>query len=102
MQFLSAQERETAIEIGSLVYANPFLEERIAHEKRIIGAAYVESQPFWSLRPDLQRKDNIDAIDARCSALVETLHARLRGGARASRDEMQVYDDLVIYFLYER
>jgi DNA-binding NtrC family response regulator len=99
---LSDTERRQAKDIGALVYANPFLEERIALEKRIVGKGYVESQALWSYLPDAQRETTIDAIAARGNALVETLHARMRGGARASREELQIYDDLVIYVLYER
>jgi len=73
--------------IGALVYVNPFLEERIEHERQILGDAYVTSQPYWSLLPDLQRKANLDAIAAKCAALVG------KGGAD---------DDVVIYHLYER
>jgi DNA-binding NtrC family response regulator len=73
--------------IGALVYVNPFLEERIEHERQILGDAYVTSQPYWSLLPDLQRKANLDAIAGKCAALVG------KGGAD---------DDVVIYHLYER
>jgi len=102
MSFMSSEERALASEIGALVYANPFLEERIAREQRIVGSGYVESQPYWSLLPDLQRQTNIAAIAARCNALVDVLHVRMRSGATPSSDELQIYDDLVIYFLYER
>ncbi len=95
-------ERVLAAHIAALVYTNPFLEERIEHERRIVGNAYVASQPVWSLLPDAQRDANIDAIAARTDALVATLRARLDGGARASAQDLQLYDDVVIYFLYER
>jgi len=89
-----ANERSLATEIGALVYANPFLEERIAHERAIIGNAYVDAQPYLDA--------HIKAISAKCVALVETLHARMRGGTRPSGDERQVYEDLIVYFLYDR
>lgn len=73
--------------IAALVYANPFLEERIDHERQILGDAYVTSQPYWSLLPDHQRKENIDAIAAKCATLVESGNAD---------------DDVLIYHLYER
>ena len=60
--FTSA-ERTLATHIAALVYANPFLEARIEHERRIVGDAYIASQPYWSLLPDLQRKTNLDALD---------------------------------------
>ena len=58
--------------ISDLVYVNPFLEERIEQERRILGDAYVDSQPYWSLEPDLVRKSNIDLISAKCAAVHST------------------------------
>ncbi len=95
------EERRLAEEIAGLAFANPFLEERTEHERRILGEAHVPTQPFWSLLPDPDRHANIEAIAARCDALVETLRARMYG-ARASREELELYDEVVIYFLYER
>jgi len=101
-QLFTAAERTLATHIAALVYTNPFLEERIEHERRSIGSAYVASQPVWSLRADGIRDGNLDAITARTNALVATLRGRLDDGARASAQDLQLYDDVVIYFLYER
>src|SRR5882757_4506905 len=101
MRLFTADERTLATDIAALVYANPFLEERITHEKRILGDEYVETGPYWSLLPDAKRDVTIEAIAARCGALVETLRSRLKD-ARPSRDDLQLYDDVVVYFLYER
>jgi transcriptional regulator with AAA-type ATPase domain len=84
-------DQQIATAISALVYANPFLEERIDLERRILGEAYVASQPFWSLEPDLERKSNIDRIAEVCAALVERFE---RKGA--------VPEDVAVYFLYER
>jgi transcriptional regulator with AAA-type ATPase domain len=102
MRFFTQAERTLAVDVAALVYANPFLEERITHERRIVGKGYVETEPYWSLLPDAKRDATIEAIAARCGALVETLRKRLIGSARPSRDDLQLYDDVVIYFLYER
>ncbi|HEX6095378.1 MAG TPA: sigma 54-interacting transcriptional regulator [Thermoanaerobaculia bacterium] len=90
-----------AAEISALVYVNPFLEERIEHERRILGDAYVSSQPFWSLEPDLQRKSNLDRIAEACAALVERLWeaGALPANGRASST---LFEDVAVYFLYER
>ncbi len=92
-------ERALAREIAALAFANPFLEERIEHERRIAGDSYIESQPYWSLLPDLERKTNIDRIDAICNDVVAKLHPRAHS---ASKQDLELYDDVVIYFLYER
>lgn len=102
MRLFTPAEKTLATDIAALVYANPFLEERITHERRILGDKYTDSQPYWSLRPDAKREATITAIAARCDSLVETLREKLRGGARPSRDEQQLYDDVIVYFLYER
>ncbi|MGH9423061.1 MAG: hypothetical protein ACRD3J_24000, partial [Thermoanaerobaculia bacterium] len=101
MRLFTAAERTLALDIAALVYANPFLEERITHERRILGDGYVESQPYWSLLPDAKRDATIDAIAVCCGELVEKLRGRLRD-ARPSRDDFRLYDDVAIYFLYER
>jgi transcriptional regulator with AAA-type ATPase domain len=102
MHLFTPADTTLASDIAALVYANPFLEERITRERRILGDKYNDGQPYWSLRPDATREATITAIAARCDALVQTLRERLRDGARPSHDEQQLYDDVIIYFLYER
>jgi DNA-binding NtrC family response regulator len=84
-------DQQLSAELSALVYANPFLEERIEHERRILGDEYIRSQPYWSLQPDLDRKSNIDLIAEKCAALVERLERR-----------GSVPEDVAVYFLYER
>jgi transcriptional regulator with AAA-type ATPase domain len=85
------EEQLLAEAIGALVYVNPFLDERIDLERRILGDAYIPSQPYWSLQLDLERKANLDRIAATCAELVERYEER---GA--------IPEDLAVYFLYER
>lgn len=92
-------ERALAADLAALAYVNPFTAARIAHEKRILGSEYVESQSYWSLLPDLDRKTNVDRIDAKCERLVESSRARL---ASASVEDRASYEGMVTYFLYER
>lgn len=84
-------DKALAAEISSLVYVNPFLDQRIEHERRILGEAYVASQPYWSLEPDLDRKTNLDRIADQCAALIERME-----------DAGSVDEDVAVYFLYER
>jgi len=102
MALFTFSERQLAESIAALAFANPFLDDRIAREREILGEQYVSSQPYWSLLPDLERKSNIDRIAVLCEAFLQSLHARMRGGVRASRDELQLYDEVAIYVLYER
>jgi len=102
MRLFTPPDKTLASDIAALVYANPFLEERITRERRILGDKHTDKQPYWSLLPDAKREATITAIAARCDTLVQTLRERLREGARGHRDEQQLYDDVIVYFLYER
>ena len=102
VRLFNPEDRPLAEAIAALVHANPFLEERIEQERRALGDEYVASQPFWSLLPDLDRKANIDRIAERCAALAEMLRERLARGARASEDDRRLYEDVVVYHLYEQ
>ena len=102
MALFSESTRRLAEQIAALAYANPFLEERIAHEKAILGDAYIASQSYWSLLPDLERKANIDLIAEHCAKLVEWLAEQRDRGEKLEGNELQLHDDVVIYFLYDR
>jgi DNA-binding NtrC family response regulator len=102
MGLFADRDLRLAEQIAALAYANPFLEERIAHEQAILGDSYVASQEYWSLLPDLERKANIDLIAARTAELVESLTERREGGVRLADNEVRLHDDVVIYFLYDR
>jgi DNA-binding NtrC family response regulator len=95
----TAAERALAVELCGLAYVNPFLATRIEHERRILGSDYIDSQSYWSLLPDLDRKSNVDLIDAKCANLVESLLSRIDS---ASAEEREIYEGVVYYFLYER
>jgi DNA-binding NtrC family response regulator len=92
-------ERALATELSGLAYVNPFLATRIEHERSILGDVYIDSQSYWSLLPDLDRKSNVDLIDAKCARLVESVVPRL---GDASEEERALYEGVVYYFLYER
>jgi DNA-binding NtrC family response regulator len=102
MPLFTKQERQLAEDIAGLAFANPFLDERIAFERRICGDQYVHHNPFWSPHPDLQPNPNIDRIGQLTGFFVQSIHARVCDGMRASREELQLFDDVVVYFLYER
>src|SRR6185436_8786425 len=100
--FANAHERHLAAETAHLAYGNPFLEERIVHEERFLGGDYVKTQPYWSLQADLERRDNVDRITEISARLAATLRERLEAGAKASADDLKLYEDVVIYVMYER
>src|SRR4051812_34223658 len=82
--------RDIAIAIGSLVYQNPFLPERIETERAILGDDFVADTSVWSRDVRHESRPNIAAIGARAEQLVK----RIPRGPH--------YEDLATYVLYDR
>jgi len=103
MAFLKAQERALAEAISRLAYCNPFLPERMQCEQDVLGRAFVERSPVWSLseEPDLDHP-NIGGIVQRAEELVAGLRAKLERGVRAADAELVIYEDVVLYVLFSR
>src|ERR1051325_5645212 len=100
--FQTSRAKHLAAEPAALAHATPFLEERIVHEQRFLGDDYVPSQPYWSLQSDVDRKSNVDRITEISARLAATLRDRLAEGAAATEEERALYEDVVIYVVYER
>src|SRR5580704_11229121 len=60
MAFLSSSERGFLPAASRLAFCNPFLPERVAHERAALGDEFVEDAPVWSFsvaEPDRQRSN---------------------------------------------
>ena len=83
MEFLATDERGEAEAIAGLAYSNPFLAERIAHERAVLGDEFAAAEEVWTLRPGREVQNaNIEKIGARAARLASTLRERLIAGAR--------------------
>ena len=103
MPLMSPAEHAFAKAISKLVYVNPFLPDRIAAEREALGDEFREGETVWSIQPDSDReRSNIHRLQQRVEALAEELRRRLAAGTRASREELTLYEDLVVYLLYYR
>ena len=103
MAFLTAQERALAEAISRLAHCNPFLPERIKHEREILGPDFVERGAVWSMseEPDPEHP-NLAGIVRRTETLAGELRARLAGGARPPERDLLLYEDVVVYVLFSR
>ncbi|HJW93254.1 MAG TPA: sigma 54-interacting transcriptional regulator [Thermoanaerobaculia bacterium] len=82
--------QDIAAAIGSLVYQNPFLPQRIETEHAILGDDFVADTSVWSRDLRHQSRPNIAAIGARAEHLVK----------KSPRGPH--YEDLATYVLYDR
>ena len=100
-----ASEGAQAAALTRLSYANPFLGERKDLERMVLGPNFIEGPPVWSRRAELAAElENPNT--AQLQELAERLTARARerlvGGERATAEERQLYEDIVLYVLYYR
>jgi hypothetical protein len=101
LNFVDASEARVLEAAAALANGNPFLPERIEHEQRCLGDAFVPSAPVWHADAELPRP-NLPILRERLEGLLTTLRGRLADGAKATRDELGAYEGLVRHALYMR
>lgn len=104
MGLLTNQQAVFLRAVSNLAYANPFLRERVEWERAALGAEFLEGEPVWSQQvKDPQRpRANVWKIAEKLAPVAEQLRDRLGGGAQASGEELALYEDAVLYLLYQR
>ncbi len=104
MAFLNRSERAFLENISRLGYCNPFLPERVALERAVLGAGFVESEPVWSQPVDDPERPRANAwrIAERLERVASDLRSRLAGGVEANERDLTLYEDAVLLLLYQR
>jgi transcriptional regulator with AAA-type ATPase domain len=104
MPFLTTTERRVLSSVSQLAYCNPFLRERTEFERAALGDEFIEGEPVWSLPvQDPERpRANVWRIAAQLEALAEQLRNRLVGGSDANESDLVLYEEAIIYSLYNR
>jgi DNA-binding NtrC family response regulator len=101
---MKPEERRFAKAIARLATCNHFLPERIDREREALGATFVEG-PFAAWNVDLDsrgRSPNIRRLAEKTGEVVQALHLRLMQGGRLAREEVDGYEALVHFHLYQR
>jgi hypothetical protein len=102
MAFLHAEERAVARALTDLSLCNPFLPERVALERQVLGRDFADIGDVWHARPGPNHANpNVVSLAERATALADTLRGRLAKGAKLGADTA-LYDAVVLYALYDR
>ena len=103
MALLSADDRRFAGAISQLTFCNPFMPQRMEFEREALGRDYVDAPLVWSLHPDDEtERPNLDRLIERVDRTAGRTRERLAAGDRHRPDELALYEDLVVYLLYQR
>jgi hypothetical protein len=102
MTFMKPGDRAFARTISRINIMNPFVPERLAAEREALGDDYADPGAVWSLADDEGERPNLKLMRERVESLAGRLRDALAGGASASREDRELYEDLVLYLLYER
>ena len=105
MSLFNSNELELARAIGGLNYTNPFTPQRTEQERRILGRRAKRDTPVWhKIGNQGSVTPNVEMIFALCKDLVGRLQQRFSAPSfkMASEEEMKVYDELVVYWLFEK
>ncbi len=102
MLFKSDGERSFTRAIARISYANPFLPERIDSEREALGEDFVERGGVWHAEESQVGNPNVARINERVEKMAERLRTRLASGARPNKKEAGLYQELIVYLLYNR
>ena len=103
MKLFQDAERKIAEAFSKLTHANPFLPERIDHEREVLGRAFVPGSVVWNVDADLNGMNpNLTGLESSARELLLRARERLTGGAKPAADEAALYEDLVLYCIYAR
>ena len=96
-------ERVIVEALSKLTHVNPFLPERIGHERDVLGGAFVPGRVVWNVDADLDGMNpNLTRLESAAGELSTRVRERIAGGVKPSADEAALYEDLVLYYVYAR
>ncbi len=101
MSLMRGKERAIAEAMARLTAVNPFLPERIANEREVLGRRFVKTREVWNVDTELGGLNpNLARIDEAVRELLPQLRERLAAGEAATDEELELYEELVLYALY--
>ena len=104
MPLLTSADRSLAEAVSGLVCCNPFVGERITFERAALGDRAEREEPVWSLQPDRRvERPNVQLLRRLVTEWVGRVRPQLGSpDATPTAHELQLYEDVVFYHLYDQ
>ena len=102
MTVLNSEKRRFLESVVRVSYANPFLAERIEHEREALGPEFDDSQADWNLLGDDPETHQVNTrkLAEKAYAIIARMQVQLKDGQKFSRKELKLYEDTVLFLLY--
>lgn len=101
-QDFSANDHHLSALISQLAYCNPFVPERVAKEREILGAHFQDHGSVWHSHNPFSSNPNIDRIQNLAATLLPKFRDYLKTERFFSESDYQKYVGLVFYCLYQK
>ena len=108
MGLFSSAEASFADAVSRLIYANPFLPERIEAEHEALAADFIREGADWNLQPGTEAtgappQPNLALIRRRVDVLVERISTAAPAiGGRHAANDAERFADLVLFAVFHR
>ncbi|HWN93597.1 MAG TPA: sigma-54 factor interaction domain-containing protein, partial [Methylomirabilota bacterium] len=103
MPLISRSDRSFVESISALANCNPFLPERIKLERAALGSDFVADKADWNRHIESAGEHpNIDRLLERAERVARELRKQLSGGESATAEELERYEELVLFLLYHK
>ncbi len=103
MSLFSPADRRLALALSDLAHCNPFLPERIEHERQALGPAFDQRYAAWNTEADTDDDNsNLTQLIAAAEQLLDRAGKRFSRSSEIGAEDVALYEDLVMFVLYHR
>jgi sigma-54 interacting transcriptional regulator len=103
MKLFDDAQQQLAHAISGLGYGNPFVPERLAYERQILGEAFIPMGAAWHKHvDDPVASPNLSILTEKSQAFADGARARLMAGCEADDMQLALYETVVLYLVYSR
>ncbi|MCP4641149.1 MAG: sigma-54-dependent Fis family transcriptional regulator [bacterium] len=102
MGLLNDSDCGRAEALSRVNYCNPFLPERLGYEKVVLGDAFVGEEEAWHKREEEAVRPNLERMTAWAKGIADDVREGLAKGGALADNEVPLYGDVVLYYLYNK